>query len=245
METSVTTGSVAPVLLLVIVGLLGAGAGILASRMARLWAVRYPAPMSSIGVHSAAVALAHGVVLAALVWRWGPIASTVPLIALAWLVLSAADIDLRVHAIPDRLTLGMLPVLVVMLAVATLIGDAGGPSPGRPIAAAVTGVILPAALLATSAAFRRLRGEAGVGLGDVKLAIAIGLVLGWRGPGLVVLALLVTFFSSALVGLVLLAARRLDLGARMPFGPHLALGTVAALVGGEPAVARLGDVLLG
>jgi len=131
-----------------------------------------------------------------------------------------------------------------MIAVATLAGDGGGDSPGRPIVAAVTAVVLPSALLVTSAAFGRFRGEAGIGLGDVKLAAVIGLVLGWRGPGLVVLAILVTFLSSAILGLVLLAVRRLDLSARMPFGPHLALGTVVALVGGEPAVSRLGAVLL-
>jgi len=121
-------------------------------------------------------------------------------------------------------------------------GAVGGPSAdaaGRIVAAAVTAVVLPGALLLTSVLFRRLRHEAGIGLGDVKLAIAIGLVLGWRGPGLVVLALLATFASSALVVLVLLAARRIGMGDRVPFGPHLAVGAVAALIGGDPAVALL------
>ena len=32
---------------------------------------------------------------------------------------------------------------------------------------------------------------------------------------------------------------------RLPFGPHLAVGTVVALIGGDPAVARLVNSFVG
>lgn len=229
---------------IVVAGLLGAVAGLVASRLAVGWAAVRPLPASSIRTPPAVTGLLHGVVLATLVWRWGAEPSTVPLLGLVWVVLTAADVDLRVHAIPDRLTLRAPLVLGGAVLIVSLVGHGGG-GPGSLVAAGVTSVLLPAVLLLTSVLFRRLRGEAGVGLGDVKLAITIGLVLGWRGPGLLVLALLIAAVSSAALVLALLAARRLDLGDRMPFGPHLAIGTVAALVGGEPAVAWLGAVMLG
>lgn len=233
----------------VIAGLIGSGAGLVASRLAAGWAAVRPLPTSSIVVLPGVAALLHGGVFATLVWRWGAVATTIPLLGLAWVVLTAADIDLRVHAIPDRLTLRAPLVLgagaVVVSLAGDLTGDAGtGGSVGSLVAGGATAVLLPALLLLTSALFRRLRGEAGVGLGDVKLAITIGLVLGWRGPGLIVLAMLITAASSAALVLTLLAAGRLDLDDRMPFGPHLAIGTVAALIGGEPAVAWLGTTLV-
>jgi leader peptidase (prepilin peptidase) / N-methyltransferase len=230
-----------------VAALVGVAAGIVASRLAAAWAATRAAPTPNVHVPPGVTVLLHGVVFAVLVWRWGALVSTVPLLGLAWVVLTAADVDLRVHAIPDRLTLPAPLVLGFAVLVVSMVGDGvgGGVGPGSLIAAGVTALTLPAALLLTSGLFRRLRGEAGVGLGDVKLAVTIGLVLGWRGPGLVVLALLVAFLSSAMLVLVLLATRRLELGGRMPFGPHLAIGTVVALAGGEPTAAWLGAVLLG
>jgi leader peptidase (prepilin peptidase)/N-methyltransferase len=72
-----------------------------------------------------------------------------------------------------------------------------------------------------------------VGMGDVKLALLIGVVLGKDVVGALFLAGLV----AAAVGLVLIA--RHGLGARktaMPFAPFLALGAVAGLLIGDPAI---------
>ena len=72
-----------------------------------------------------------------------------------------------------------------------------------------------------------------VGMGDVKLVFLIGVVLGWT----LVVAFFVTGVASALVALVLIS--RQGLGARkqsIPFAPLLALGAVAALLIGEPAI---------
>jgi leader peptidase (prepilin peptidase) / N-methyltransferase len=72
-----------------------------------------------------------------------------------------------------------------------------------------------------------------VGMGDVKLALLIGVVLGKDVVG----ALFVAGLAAAAVGLLLIA--REGLGARktaIPFAPFLALGAVAGLLIGDPAI---------
>lgn len=72
-----------------------------------------------------------------------------------------------------------------------------------------------------------------VGMGDVKLALLIGVVLGEE----VVTALFVAAVAAAVVGLALIA--RSGLGARkssIPFAPFLAVGAVVSLLVGHPAI---------
>lgn len=70
----------------------------------------------------------------------------------------------------------------------------------------------------------------GMGGGDFKLGIFIGLALGFPGA---VLALLLAFLSGSLVGIALLLAGRKKLGQTIPFGPFLSLGSITAVFWGE------------
>lgn len=70
-------------------------------------------------------------------------------------------------------------------------------------------------------------GEPAMGLGDVKLAGAMGIVLGL--PHLV-FALFLAFVLGGLLGATLVATRRASLKTRLPFGPFLAGTTAATLI---------------
>lgn len=71
----------------------------------------------------------------------------------------------------------------------------------------------------------------GMGFGDVKLAIFMGLFLGW--PKIVV-AFYVAFITGAVVGIVLMAVGKIKKGKTMiPFGPFLILGVMVAWWWGE------------
>ncbi|MGL6042405.1 MAG: prepilin peptidase, partial [Sandaracinobacteroides sp.] len=77
------------------------------------------------------------------------------------------------------------------------------------------------ALLAVALGFRRLRGRAGLGMGDVKLMAALG---AWLSPAVLPPLLLV----AALIGLAFAGLRRLrgqPLGpdGKIPFGACLAV----------------------
>lgn len=70
----------------------------------------------------------------------------------------------------------------------------------------------------------------GMGLGDVKLAAPLALLLGW--PNILV-GLFLAFVSGAVVGIVLLLLGKKKFGQVVPFGPFLVLGTVLTLVWGD------------
>jgi leader peptidase (prepilin peptidase)/N-methyltransferase len=71
---------------------------------------------------------------------------------------------------------------------------------------------------------------AGIGWGDVKLSGVLGLYLGWLGVGPLVAGLFLGYLLAALVGLVLLAARRATRRSQIPFGPFLLGGTLIAIL---------------
>ncbi|MDP4007178.1 MAG: prepilin peptidase [bacterium] len=72
-----------------------------------------------------------------------------------------------------------------------------------------------------------------MGFGDVKLALFMGLFLGF--PNILV-ALAFAFGAGALVGLVLIALKRKTMRSEVPFGPFLVLGTLVVLFWGETLV---------
>jgi len=125
--------------------------------------------------------------------------------------------DLERRVIPNK-------VLLVATLIGVAIAAVGDPSslPERAIAAAGAGGLFFLAALAY---------PRGMGLGDVKLAAAMGVFLGRD----VAPAILVALLAGSLVGLAMMA--REGAGARkrgIPFGPFLAFGgVVGLLLGGE------------
>ena len=153
-----------------------------------------------------------------------PIRYAVDLLALAvfgaWfvtLVLGlATDLDQRV--LPDELTLPVIPIALVyaLSGLNPLVG-------GDLLLAVLAALVIPAVLYLPSLAF----GAGAFGLGDVKLLVGMGLLLGGeRGFGGVL-------FGLALAGVVLvvlLIARRIGRRTYVPFGPFLILGALWAVL---------------
>lgn len=126
---------------------------------------------------------------------------------LGWALLTLLALDVEHHWLPDRITLPLL-------ALGLLLG--AGDLVDRLLGAAIGG----GALLLLAMAFKWLRGRDGMGLGDVKLMAALG---AWLGPLLLGPLLL----AAALLGLLMAAVMRLSgrplpAGGRIPFGACLA-----------------------
>lgn len=86
-------------------------------------------------------------------------------------------------------------------------------------------------LFAIAEAYYRIRGQEGLGMGDVKMLAMIGAFLGWP---LTLLTLIFASFAGSIVGVGLMASGRGTMQAALPFGTFLALGALAAALIGDP-----------
>lgn len=165
-----------------------------------------------------AVELATALLVAACFVRFG-LSGRAAVAAFFCVVLVAiSSIDLTHRIIPNRI---VLPATVVVLAAQTALR----PSPEWAIAAFCASLFLFVAALAY---------PAGMGMGDVKLALLMGAALGRS----VSVAMMIGMVSALVPALYLLgrhgsAARKMGI----PFGPFLALGSVVALFAGGPLLA--------
>ena len=69
-----------------------------------------------------------------------------------------------------------------------------------------------------------------MGFGDVKLAIFLGLILGWPN---IIIGLFLAFFFGAIIGLILIFLKKKGLKSEVPFGPFLIIGTIIAAFWGD------------
>jgi len=145
-------------------------------------------------------------------------------VALAWIAAPIVRTDLARHRIPDTLNVAAAAAGALLLLVP---GDLSAYGRAWLAALAVTGVLLALALV----------GPSGLGMGDVKLAPALGLYLGYLGWEAVLVGILAGFVLGALAAIAILVrdvvARRPIGGAlrrALPFGPFLLLGTLVGLL---------------
>ena len=129
--------------------------------------------------------------------------------ASALAVLAAIDIEHRL--LPNRI---IFPALGVVLAAQIAV------EPDRALEWVLAG---PAAavFLALPLIIRR----DAMGMGDVKLAVLLGAIVGWQVFG----AILVGCFAMVPFAIAMLVRDRSIKGATLPFGPFLAFGTVLIL----------------
>jgi leader peptidase (prepilin peptidase)/N-methyltransferase len=139
--------------------------------------------------------------------------------ALALLVLLAATLtDLRERVIQNLLT---YPAILLWAALSLL---PGGVTPEAALRGALAG---GGTMLAIYAVGRALYRREVFGFGDVKLALFVGVALGWPK---VLGALVAAAFAGGAVAVLLLLAGRGRAGT-MPYGPAIALGAAIQLVG--------------
>jgi leader peptidase (prepilin peptidase)/N-methyltransferase len=69
-----------------------------------------------------------------------------------------------------------------------------------------------------------------MGLGDVKMAAVMGIMLGYPN---VLVAIFLAIVTGGIIAVILLATRKKGRKQGIPFGPFLALGTMLALIWGN------------
>ncbi len=169
---------------------------------------------AGIGLRYPAVELTTALLVAGCVLAFGLTtdAAVAALFCVALVAVSATDLEHRI--IPNKI---VLPAAVVVLAAQITLHPSSEWALG---ALGASGFLFVAALAY----------PAGMGMGDVKLALLMGAMLGRT----VTVALMLGMIAALLPGIVLLAkhgqkARKMGI----PFGPFLALGSVVALFWGH------------
>ncbi|MFE3475160.1 prepilin peptidase [Streptomyces bacillaris] len=148
-----------------------------------------------------------------------------------WLLLAPvavllATVDRRVHRLPDPLTLPLAAATVLVLGGAALLpGHAGSWTSGLLGGAVLGGFYLLLFLINPN----------GMGFGDVKLALALGVALGWYGWAVLFLGGFAGFLFGAAYGLGLVLLRRAGRRTGIPFGPFMIAGALTGLLLGALA----------
>jgi len=174
------------------------------------------------GRAAAGLALLAAALLAAGALRFGWSALLPAYAYLALVSVPLAWTDALSHRLPDHLTLPSYPIALALLGGAALAVPHGGQHYLRALAGLAACALFYGLLWLIS--------PASIGLGDVKLAGVTGLYLGWFGARATMAGLLGGFVLAALVGVVLIAARRATRKTHIPFGPFMLAATLAVLL---------------
>ena len=165
------------------------------------------------------VELLTAVMFAAAWWYYGPGALLVSRLVLGCALIVLFNVDLEHHLLPNAIT---LPAIGIGFAWSFLT------EPGW--TSSLIGILIGGGLLfGTAEAYYRIRGEEGLGMGDVKMLAMIGAFLGWK---LTLVTLLMASFAGSVVGGLLILTGGGGMKTALPFGTFLAMGgALAATVG--------------
>ena len=147
-----------------------------------------------------------------LVLAAGLVAATVVLAVLA-------DIDLAEHRLPNKI----VGPFALAAAGAVMVAGVASSDIERSVVSIGVGIAFVVALLTMNVV-------GGIGMGDVKLSLPIGIVAGWLGVDAVLATVFVTAVVGAVAGVALLLVTRADTGTRFSYGPAMAVGAVAGML---------------
>ena len=172
------------------------------------------------------VELLGGAMGVACLLRFGPGGPALVAFALMAVLLAVSCIDIDHRIIPDRVILPATALLYPAAVVLTPLTWRQG----------LAGILAGAGILYLVAfAYRRLTRREGMGMGDVKLMVLIGAVIGWQGA-------IFTLFTGALYGTLAggwaMVRSGGGLKTAIPFGPFLSLGAATYLLAGPELIWR-------
>jgi leader peptidase (prepilin peptidase) / N-methyltransferase len=189
---------------------------------------RYPAIELVTGVAFAAVALVTVPALFAAESAAQAVSGALvvaELLYFAAISVALTMIDIDVHRLPNAIVYPAYLVGASLLGAAAIVGGE-------------TQRILPAVIgMAASVLFYGIMAfvyPGGMGLGDVKLAGVIGMLLGYFGWAQLAVGSIAAFVLGAVFGVALIVIRRAGRKSGIPFGPWMIAGAWIGIVAGAP-----------
>lgn len=174
------------------------------------------------------VELTGGLLALLIAWRFGANVSSLVYLGFALSLLALAVIDAKNQLLPDKITLPLIwaGLLWHWLHSSSLMFN-------QAFLGALAGYLF---LWGLFWAFKLLTGREGMGYGDFKLLAAIGAWLG--APALV--PVIVIASASGLLWAFVLKLKGSWQRQVLPFGPHLIMGCLLLLIGGQALASSLG-----
>ena len=182
------------------------------------------------------VELGTAAVFALLAWRIGAHADLPAFLYLGAIGVALALIDLDVKRLPDVIVLPSYLVAAALLGLAAVVQQDAG--------AAIRAVLGMVALFALYFVLWFVY-PTGMGRGDVKLAGVLGLYLGWLGWAEVISGAFLGFLFGGVVGITLMIMGRAGRKSKIPFGPFMLAGALAAILAGGALADLYLDSVLG
>ena len=172
--------------------------------------IRYPIIELMTGVLSVVVAMQFS-------YDWGLLLALVT----TWCLVALTVIDAETQLLPDDITLPLLWLGLVANAFGVF----------TDLQSALWGAVFGYGILwSIYWIFKLTTGKEGMGYGDFKLLGALGALLGWQALPMIIL---MSSFVGAVIGIVLMATKRLNREQPMPFGPYLAIAGWLSMVFGD------------
>ncbi|PIQ98046.1 MAG: prepilin peptidase [Nitrospinae bacterium CG11_big_fil_rev_8_21_14_0_20_56_8] len=154
--------------------------------------------------------------------RLGPTPEFVIFMVLGPALVIITAIDLQHKIIPNLITLPGI-----------LFGLAGGIYL-EGVTSSLIGLVLGSGIfLIIGEVYFRIRGDEGMGMGDVKYIAGAGALLGWQK---ILLVIFIGALLGSIVGVAGMVEKKLNYMSQIPFGPFLAAGTLIAFFWGDQLI---------
>ena len=153
-------------------------------------------------------------------WHFGATFAAACAIVFVWALIALTFIDADTTLLPDDITLPLM-WLGLLLNAFSVFTDLQSAVLGAALGYSVLWLVFWGFKLAT--------GKDGMGYGDFKLAAAI---CAWLGYQMWPLVILLSAVAGSIVGIIGIVLKGQDKGAKIPFGPYLAIAGLVALLWG-------------
>lgn len=163
---------------------------------------------------------------------WYPAALMPALLYWAAIGIVLGSIDIQHHRLPNAIVLPSYVVTATLLVLASILTSEH---------ARLVGAVAGAAVLFVFYWILAHLSPGGMGFGDVKLAGALGMLLGWCGWGALVVGGVSAFVLGGAVGALIMIGGRASRATRIPFGPFMLIGAGVGVLAGADIV----DLILG
>jgi leader peptidase (prepilin peptidase)/N-methyltransferase len=200
-----------------------------------------------------AVELLTALIFVLVYWQFGLTVFLPVALAFSAAMIALVFIDAEHMILPNVITYPILVIALILRVVlpllptpylfsdfsyfpaANLLG-AGYPAWLASLAAGLFGALVGGgSLWLVGAVWKALRKVDAMGLGDVKLLLGIGALLGWR---LAILTIFMGALTGAIAGIaVVLKQKERDLQTQIPFGIFLGIGSIVSMLFGERMIA--------